>query len=509
MSPRRPWANGPGAGLFILGRRCGPVELVLKNLKREQVLAALAYGFFLACTSVTLWGGYLRFLEGGQASVAPAAEYFVRSAALPLSLVVSGLVAYRRPKARAWRSPIAALAFFLAGAVLVALGRAGVIAPGWSLVVTAACFGWGSGLMFCALQEIVAAQRVFIAGIVVFAAAGISALLFFAIELLPAVLIPWASLFLLAPATVALACTARRHAPKTHPMFETVPVQRRDRCREATAELWRPLLCVAFSAFVVGIVRIGSALGEGSVGQTNESNMVGLLIASVALLATWRVLYERVTLMRLYQILFPLTATAFLLMPLLQGAFRQVVCSLVFLVFSVTSSLMVVSCARTARNQSLPPVLVYGLFSGIVYASSLMGSVVGLFVGASRGVGLAELSVVALVAVYVLSLAMVTPHGKRSFRRVAPGVQTASTPVATHAGDAVAASCAVVVERYGLSKREAEVLELLARGRDVPYVAEDLVISKNTVRSHAKSIFSKTGVHSRQELIDLVESIEA
>ena len=69
--------------------------------------------------------------------------------------------------------------------------------------------------------------------------------------------------------------------------------------------------------------------------------------------------------------------------------------------------------------------------------------------------------------------------------------------------------CAVAVERYGLSRREAEVLDLLARGRDVPYVAEELVISKNTVRTHTKSIFAKTGVHSRQELIDLVESIEA
>lgn len=67
----------------------------------------------------------------------------------------------------------------------------------------------------------------------------------------------------------------------------------------------------------------------------------------------------------------------------------------------------------------------------------------------------------------------------------------------------------VVVDRYRLSRREADVLDLLARGRDVPYIAEELVISKNTVRSHIKSIFAKTGVHSRQELIDLVELVEA
>ncbi len=485
----------------------------LENLKREQVLVALAYGFFLACTSVMLWGGYLRFLPAqGHAADALMAEFFVRSSALPVSLVAAGAVAYVRPKARRWRSPGLALALYGAGAALVALDRAGAFSSEWPLALTGACFGWGSGLLFCALQEVVAAQRVYAAGIVVFAAAGISALLFFAVELLPAHVAPWAALFVLAPATVALTWSAQRRSPRSHPMFETVPGQRRDRCREAAVELWRPLLCVAFSAFIVGVVRVGSVSGDGSLVQTNASNMVGLLVASVALLATWRVLYERVTLMRLYQILFPLTATAFLLLPLLEGGFRQLVLSLVFLVFSVTSSLMVVSCARTARNQSLPPVLVYGLFAGIVYASSLVGSAVGLFVGAGRGVGLAELSVVALVAVYLLSLAMVAPHGKRVRR--AAGASAAGEPAASLAGDAaandaVSAGCAVVVERYGLSRREADVLELLARGRDVPYVAEELVISKNTVRSHTKNIFSKTGVHSRQELIDLVESIEA
>ena len=71
------------------------------------------------------------------------------------------------------------------------------------------------------------------------------------------------------------------------------------------------------------------------------------------------------------------------------------------------------------------------------------------------------------------------------------------------------AGCAVAVERYGLSRREAEVLDLLARGRDVPYVAEELVISKNTVRTHTKSIFAKQGFIRARSLSNWRESIEA
>ena len=105
------------------------MRFILKNMKREQVLAALAYGFFLACTSVTLWGGYVRFLTGQVDPGSFMLEYFVRSATLPLSLAVSGLAAFYWPKARLWRSPILALGFFLAGSLLVALqhGRRGFV----------------------------------------------------------------------------------------------------------------------------------------------------------------------------------------------------------------------------------------------------------------------------------------------------------------------------------------------------------------------------------------------
>jgi LuxR family maltose regulon positive regulatory protein len=50
-----------------------------------------------------------------------------------------------------------------------------------------------------------------------------------------------------------------------------------------------------------------------------------------------------------------------------------------------------------------------------------------------------------------------------------------------------------------LTKREQEILELMAAGLTNPEIAEELVISPETVKKHAGNIYGKLGVHSRTE----------
>ena len=66
---------------------------------------------------------------------------------------------------------------------------------------------------------------------------------------------------------------------------------------------------------------------------------------------------------------------------------------------------------------------------------------------------------------------------------------------------------AAVREFYGLSAREAEVAELIARGNSMAAIAERLVISENTVRTHAKHIYTKLEIHRRQELLDMLREL--
>lgn len=86
----------------------------------------------------------------------------------------------------------------------------------------------------------------------------------------------------------------------------------------------------------------------------------------------------------------------------------------------------------------------------------------------------------------------------------APSAQ-ADTPAVP---DPVASACMRLAASCGLSAREAEVCEYLARGRSQAYIRDALFLSKNTVATHVKRLYVKLGVHSKQELIDMVEHVE-
>jgi DNA-binding NarL/FixJ family response regulator len=55
--------------------------------------------------------------------------------------------------------------------------------------------------------------------------------------------------------------------------------------------------------------------------------------------------------------------------------------------------------------------------------------------------------------------------------------------------------------RDSLSSREVEVLRLLAAGRSNQQIADELVISLNTVRRHVSNIFDKTGAANRADAV--------
>jgi DNA-binding CsgD family transcriptional regulator len=62
----------------------------------------------------------------------------------------------------------------------------------------------------------------------------------------------------------------------------------------------------------------------------------------------------------------------------------------------------------------------------------------------------------------------------------------------------------LLMSAYGLTEREKDVTRLVLQGASTSQIAADLVLSAHTVQQHLKSIFDKTGVRSRRDLVGKV-----
>ena len=62
----------------------------------------------------------------------------------------------------------------------------------------------------------------------------------------------------------------------------------------------------------------------------------------------------------------------------------------------------------------------------------------------------------------------------------------------------------LLMSAYGLTEREQDVTRLVLQGNSTVQIAERLVVSAHTVQQHLKSVFDKTGVRSRRDLVGKV-----
>jgi len=67
------------------------------------------------------------------------------------------------------------------------------------------------------------------------------------------------------------------------------------------------------------------------------------------------------------------------------------------------------------------------------------------------------------------------------------------------------AACIRVGASVQLTEREQQVLEQISLGRSQKFIAKKMTISHNTVRTHTGNLYAKLNIHSREELVSLIE----
>lgn len=70
-----------------------------------------------------------------------------------------------------------------------------------------------------------------------------------------------------------------------------------------------------------------------------------------------------------------------------------------------------------------------------------------------------------------------------------------------------ALKCGSIAREFRLTRREEEVLLLLADGMNAQAIAEALVVSTSTAKSHMRNIYSKLGIHTLSELLIMIHKL--
>lgn len=507
-------------------------------------VASLGYALFLAVNATGVWGGVFPFLPLYFQTPQILFWFFLaQSVTFFASFVASGLGAYFLPGPTKRLSVVLAGAPYLAGwcCLIAAIYLDAAALP---LVVAGGAFlGLGSAGFYMLWQRLFASRDADRGNRDLIAGTAYAALLYFALYLIPqaiaAFLIPLVFMPLFGLAIVVESRTVDRNQP----MFKDVPHEHPQVYRRVQKDYWRSALCVGALGFSAGIMR-SLALGEVSMGTfVNVLSMAGALAMAVTMLALWRFKSLRVNVVMAYRFFFPFAITAILLLPFLPRDYGNWVAAIMYALYSAAIMLMMIQCAQASRDRGINPVFIYGFFGSIVYALHDLGFFGGTFVERLDVFGASGITLLALTAVYLLGLMYFVGQG--GLRRVLgfdehdtsielvalrpageplpapkdarkPHADEAPAPASPEAApidepsyqDRLSKQIALAQRYYRLSARETEVMELIARGNTVARIAEMLVVSENTIRTHSKRIYAKLDVHKRQELRDLIDSLD-
>lgn len=227
----------------------------------------------------------------------------------------------------------------------------------------------------------------------------------------------------------------------------------------------------------------------------------GLGIATCVILFASQIARSKPALPFVYWVLFPAVAGALLLLntfPVGSGPFQFG--AIAVFVFYSALGLFAVALILTVNNQGeYSPIFVIGIALSLFALSALVGY-------ALRQAGLDQDergSLLLVVSTGYLIYLIVSPSiqlwrmRKNTFKEAEDDLKADELNVGE--------TCKGLAEKYELSAREEEILAFVSRGYNSPYIAKALFISDSTVRSHLKSIYRKTGVTSRMELLDLTK----
>jgi DNA-binding CsgD family transcriptional regulator len=197
------------------------------------------------------------------------------------------------------------------------------------------------------------------------------------------------------------------------------------------------------------------------------------------------------------------------------GRMGQIACICFLFVVGVVNLILIIDAVlETSRFNQISPFWIVG-FEGTIF---FLGVVFVLIVASALLFWFQQGLIFSVAVFAALSCALQISVNNQTYPLFPktsgsiPDSKTTEEPFeATDSNETVGGSALwrervdVIADQYRLSLRQKEIMELLLKGRNLNYITEYFCISRATAKTHTYNLYRKLGIHSRQELLDLVE----
>ena len=424
------------------------------------------------------------------------------------------VVSWKRPKLVLKRAAYLCTAF-LAGVNLVSgLGLLRVLPDAAGIALTAAAYGLGSAVPHAVWLALIAALPAGECLLVIAAAYLLSA---FVSPVFTA--LPEAAGCLAACAACAASIASLARMPGA-PTCGQDCGRRPDAAsaRSALVPVAGPVAVFLALEMVMGLVMSFQAAGDPGGGSGVGLKMAASICAYVCLIVLALRRRGLPDIRLLFEKLFPLIALALALLPFASKVYEALFSTVLVFLQGIVGTSVLFLLLQSSREQGIPTIACVAAVSFVTRVFVVVGLALGWSIGAVEGVdATARVLMVAGAALYSLSMVLVwsfksrrAADGSSVKSHVGLGVDDAPGQTAANnmpvSFDEIATRLA---QAHALTARERQVVVLVACGRSAVYVADELGIAPETVRSYLKSAYPKLGVHSKQELIDLFVDCQA
>lgn len=293
------------------------------------------------------------------------------------------------------------------------------------------------------------------------------------------------------PAVSAAVLVACKQEPRREPSVLPLDIK--------TIPIKRLFLCILVISVVYGVSQgMVNTFAEGDSAFTAKALLLaGGAIAAITL--SMVVAPSAAEPIALYRPVIPAMVAGLILLLLLPAPYRFLGAGLVIMgVYCLDMFMMLVSTDVAFRGR-IPVALSFGL----VILCARTGTLIGSF-GADALLNPVIWSDGLRSEVFLIGVLALVFVGMLFFTQT--DVQRLYATSRAEATDAsMEQKCTNIAQMCHLTNREAEVLVLLARGRTVRYICDELSIAQGTTKHHVSNIYRKIGVFDRQGLLDTIE----